>query len=159
MPKCDTCPVHREVEDSPKGSMLWEDLPCKTCQLEVTPANHGRTHVSFDEMPEHELLGIIHELPDFEAQERGQAQKVLRGLSAEQRQSVMILMQHVLSTIIRMDSVTRDVVCMRMLGYGYADIATSLGVGMSTVATKHKRALQTHPLLQVAFPSKHVQEE
>ncbi len=57
-----------------------------------------------------------------------------------------------------MDSTTRDILCLRMLGYGYSDIAQNVHLGVSTVANRHKKALLEYPILLKAFPAKRMED-
>ena len=64
------------------------------------------------------------------------------------------VMSEVVSRLLAMPPLTRDVICWRFAGMPYRRIARMLGVSMAAAENRHWRAMEQWPVLRVLFAQK-----
>ena len=127
--QCHQCQHAEDVAAGKFKQVPFEETPCSKCKLEEKPA----FELSFDD----ELPGGLR-IEDIPAPEES--------FEEETRVPISVLTE-ALALLLSMSPSLRDVLCWRLRGLSYYQIASRLGVTASAVEGRLRRAMESRPLL------------
>jgi DNA-directed RNA polymerase specialized sigma24 family protein len=127
--KCHNCPHSKKVESGAFKNMAFADMPCAACELSEFPE------------PAIPLNDEVLLQPAAAAPE-------------EPEHSAFDAIAHIITTILLMPPVLRDVICWRYAGFKYQDIALLQNCTAAAVEARHRRAFNQWPELKALFALK-----
>ena len=134
---CHSCRYSEAAQRGDHDSTPWEELPCSTCKL----GEDTFYSVPFDE--DHPPVPTAD--PAFERT------KLEDQLSKYMPVSILTDCLH---SVMRLPPEQRDVVCWRLIGLRYKDIAERQGTSIQLAEMRHKIAIRDCPALEYLFPVK-----
>ena len=144
--ECHKCEHRAAIEAGKYHRVAWADTPCAKCPVLMDPPPFAGGVIVSDaqnDLPDEQQAPVPDQVDDLDG--GGQYDLVSRLVPFVAR-------------LLSLGPVTRDVVCYRLAGKSYREIADILGVSVARVEQRQCRAMREWPELASFFASK-VQRE
>lgn len=140
---CHKCCHDADVRAGKYAGVAYEETPCAKCSMKMCSVGSRE----FEDWRRDETVKL-EDIPD-EARDGG-------GRATEMPVEVLV---ELVAGLLALPTAFRDVVCWRLCGWSYRDIAAAQGITPAGAEWRHKRALEMSPLLASAFAAKAARRE
>lgn len=134
MPVCHKCPWDVPAEIQKYKNASYHDIPCSKCVMAEEPTHSGQTFISLDAMTDSQ----ISEIKSMDQPE------ILPDSYVKYIDAINVL-RYVFFVFVRLTPIDRNILCRKIAGDSFREIAGATGQSVSSVHLRFTRMMQKLP--------------